>query len=72
MGLRALYFLLAGGLDRLRYLDAGLALVLMFIGGKMIGEHWVHIPVSISLGVVGGILLIALLASLLIPAKKKH
>jgi tellurite resistance protein TerC len=72
MGLRALYFLLAGVLDRLRYLDAGLALVLMFIGGKMIGERWLHIPVSVSLGVVGGILLIALLASLLIPAKKKR
>ncbi len=72
MGLRALYFLLAGVLDRLRYLDAGLALVLIFIGGKMIGERWVHIPVSVSLGVVGGILLIALLASLLIPAKKKR
>jgi len=72
MGLRALYFLLAGVLDRLHYLDAGLALVLMFIGGKMIGERWVHIPVSVSLGVVGGILLIALLASLLIPAKKKR
>jgi len=71
MGLRALYFLLAGVLDRLRYLDAGLALVLMIIGGKMIGERWVHIPVSVSLGVVGGILLIALLASLLVPAKKK-
>jgi len=71
MGLRALYFLLAGVLDRLRYLDAGLALVLMFIGGKMIGERWVHIKVSVSLGVVGGILLIALLASLLVPAKKK-
>lgn len=72
MGLRALYFLLAGVLDRLRYLDAGLALVLMFIGGKMIGDRWVHIPVSVSLGVVGGILLIALLVSLLIPAKKKR
>jgi len=72
MGLRALYFLLAGVLDRLRYLDAGLALVLMFIGGKMIGERWLHIPVSVSLGVVGGILLIALLASLLIPATKKR
>lgn len=72
MGLRALYFLLAGVLDRLRYLDAGLALVLIFIGGKMIGERWVHIPVHVSLGIVGGILLIALLASLLIPAKKKR
>ena len=71
LGLRALYFLLAGVLDRLHYLDAGLALVLMFIGGKMIGEGWLHIPVTVSLGVVGGILLIALLLSLLIPAKKK-
>jgi len=71
LGLRALYFLLAGVLDRLRYLDAGLALVLMFIGGKMISEQWLPIPVHISLGIVGGILLIALLASLLVPAKKK-
>jgi tellurite resistance protein TerC len=72
MGLRALYFLLAGVLDRLRYLDAGLALVLMFIGGQMIGERWVHIPVRVSLGVVGGILLVLLLAPLLIPVKKKR
>jgi len=71
LGLRALYFLLAGVLDRLRYLDAGLALVLMFIGGKMISEQWLPIPVHISLGIVGGILLIALLASLLVPAKQK-
>jgi tellurite resistance protein TerC len=71
LGLRALYFLLAGVLDRLRYLDEGLALVLVFIGGQMIGEPWLHIPVDISLMVVGGVLLIALVASLLIPAKKK-
>jgi hypothetical protein len=71
LGLRALYFLLAGVIDRLQYLDEGLALVLVFIGGKMIGEPWLHIPVSLSLGVVGGVLLIALLASVLVPAKKK-
>jgi len=71
LGLRALYFLLAGVIDRLRFLDEGLAIVLVFIGGKMIGERWVHIPVTVSLGVVGGVLLIALLASLLIPAKKQ-
>src|SRR5690348_8208125 len=71
LGLRALYFLLAGVIDRLRYLDEGLAIVLVFIGGKMIGERWVHIPVTVSLGVVAGVLLIALLASLLIPGKKK-
>ena len=71
LGLRALYFLLAGVIDRLRFLDEGLAVVLVFIGGKMIGEQWVHIPETVSLGVVGGVLLIALLASVLIPGKKK-
>jgi tellurite resistance protein TerC len=71
LGLRALYFLLAGVIDRLQYLDEGLALVLVFIGGKMIGEPWIHIPVGISLAAVGGVLLVALLASVLIPAKKK-
>src|SRR5713226_3151316 len=71
LGLRALYFLLAGVIDRLRFLDEGLAIVLVFIGGKMIGERWLHIPVAASLGVVGGVLLIALLASALIPPKKE-
>jgi len=71
LGLRALYFLLAGIIDRLRFLDEGLAVVLVFIGGKMIGERWLHIPVTVSLGVVGGVLLVALLASVLIPPKKQ-
>ncbi len=71
LGLRALYFLLAGVLGRLRYLDAGLGGVLTFVGTKMLAERWVHIPVQISLGVVGGILLIALAASLLFPGKPR-
>jgi len=71
LGLRALYFLLAGIIDRVRFLDEGLAVVLVFIGGKMIGEPRVRIPVDTSLLVVGGVLLVALLASVLIPAKKK-
>jgi tellurite resistance protein TerC len=71
LGLRALYFLLAGVIDRLRFLDEGLAFALVFIGAKMIGERWIHIPVGVSLGVVGGALLIALLASVLIPLKNK-
>jgi len=71
LGLRALYFLLAGVIDRLRFLDEGLAIVLIFIGGKMIGERWIHIPVIAALGVVGGVLLTALLASVLIPPKKQ-
>src|SRR5207237_5517769 len=71
LGLRALYFLLAGIIDRVRFLDEGLAVVLVFIGGKMIGEPRVRIPVDTSLLVVGGVLLVALLASVLIPARKK-
>jgi tellurite resistance protein TerC len=71
LGLRALYFLLAGVIDRLQYLDEGLAIVLVFIGGKMIGEPWLHIPDVVSLAIVGAVLLLALLASVLIPSKKK-
>jgi tellurite resistance protein TerC len=68
LGLRAMYFMLAGFLGRLRYLTAGLSFVLVFIGGKMVAEPWMQIPVHISLGVVAGILAIALAASLLSPA----
>ena len=71
LGLRALYFLLAGVIDRLQYLDEGLAIVLVFIGGKMIGEPWLHIPDVVSLSIVGAVLLLALLASVLIPPKKQ-
>ncbi|HMI51855.1 MAG TPA: TerC family protein [Candidatus Saccharimonadales bacterium] len=69
LGLRALFFLLAGVLDRLRFLDAGLAFVLLFIGGKMIAEPWIHVPVQVSLGIVAGMLATALVASLAFPAK---
>jgi TerC family integral membrane protein len=71
LGLRAMYFLLAGMLGRLRYLTAGLSFVLAFIGAKMIVEPWVHISVEISLAVVAGMLLVALAASLLASAKAK-
>ncbi len=71
LGLRSMYFLLAGVLGRLRYLTAGLSFVLAFIGAKMIVEPWVHISVEFSLAVVGGILLVALAASLLVKPKTK-
>jgi hypothetical protein len=57
--------MLAGALGRLRYLTVGLSFVLVFIGGKMFADPWVHVPTHISLVVVAGILLIALVASLL-------
>jgi tellurite resistance protein TerC len=72
LGLRALYFLLADVLEYFRYLGIGLALVLLFIGAKMVAEPWMHISIILSLCVVGGILLLAVLASLLAgPAKTK-
>jgi tellurite resistance protein TerC len=72
LGLRALYFLLAGVLDRLRYLDVGLSFVLVFIGAKMLAEPWLHISTQISLAVVAGVLLIALLASLFVQPRGKQ
>jgi len=69
LGLRAMYFLLAGVLSRLRFLTVGLSFVLTFIGAKMIAHKWVDIPEHISLLIVAGILLLALGASLLFPAK---
>jgi tellurite resistance protein TerC len=71
LGLRALYFLLADILDYFRYLGIGLALVLLFIGVKMVLDPWWHIPVKFSLAVVAGALLAAMLISLLAGPKKQ-
>jgi len=65
LGLRALYFLLADVLQFFRYLSIGLALVLVFIGGKMVAEPWFHFSTVLSLVVVGAILGLAMLVSLL-------
>src|SRR5246127_594265 len=73
LGLRALYFLLADVLDYFHYLSVGLALVLIFIGAKMMADPWIHISVVLSLSAVGGTLLLAMLISVLTgPAKKKE
>lgn len=70
MGLRALYFLLAGMADRFHYLKYGLAVVLVFIGGKMLAAQWYHLPVQASLGIVGAILLVSIALSLARPARR--
>ncbi|HEY1468013.1 MAG TPA: TerC family protein [Candidatus Acidoferrum sp.] len=70
LGLRALYFLLADMLGYFRYLGIGLALVLMFIGAKMLAEPWWHVSVGLSLGIVAAILLVTILISLLAGPKK--
>lgn len=63
LGLRAFYFLLAGILPYFRYLSIGLSIVLIFIGAKMMAANWLHIPTSLSLGVVAGVLAAAVIAS---------
>jgi len=68
LGLRALYFLLAGLMHKFRYLSYGLGLVLMFIGVKMVIHDWFEIPNLLSLGVVLAILLVSVLVSLARPA----
>jgi tellurite resistance protein TerC len=52
LGLRSLYFVLAGAAERFRYVQPGLALVLVFVGAKMAVSDWIKIPVLLSLGVI--------------------
>ena len=72
LGLRALYFLLAGLLDKLIYLSLGLSVILMFIGVKLImtylHEIWYEvpkIPIAVSLSVIGLVLVVSTVASLI-------
>lgn len=65
LGLRSLYFALAGIMDLFYYLSRGLAVILTFVGLKMLLMDYVHISIGIALGVVGIVLLIAIIASIL-------
>ncbi len=56
LGLRSLYFLLSGMVEKWRYLGHGLAVILIFIGLKMLAEPWIHVPIGVSLGVIASIL----------------
>ena len=66
LGLRSLYFLLAGVVDKFVYLKPALAIILSFIGAKMLLADVYHIPTAVSLGVVGLVLLAAIGLSLLV------
>jgi tellurite resistance protein TerC len=72
LGLRALYFLLAGMAEKFHLLAYGLALVLMFIGMKMLIIDFYKIPVGVSLGVVAALITAAMAFSLVIKPKEKH
>jgi tellurite resistance protein TerC len=64
LGLRSLYFLLAGATAKLRHLHVGLAAILIFVGAKMLVGRFVEIPTILSLGVVCGVLVVTVFASL--------
>jgi tellurite resistance protein TerC len=65
LGLRALYFLLAGLMHKFRYLSYGLGLVLIFVGAKMLVHDWFEVSIEVSLAIVLGLLAIAIAVSLL-------
>lgn len=65
LGLRSLYFALAGLLDRFRYLHYGLGALLAFVAFKMLAAHWVELPITLSLAIIAAIVVICIVASLL-------
>ncbi len=64
LGLRALYFALAGMKDRFRYLNIGLGVILAFVGIKMLIVEWYHVPIPVSLSVIFVTLTVSIFASL--------
>jgi tellurite resistance protein TerC len=70
LGLRALYFALAGVMQLFHYLHYGLSAILIFVGAKMLLVDVYKLPVAVALGVIAGILLIAVIASLMRPPQR--
>ena len=68
LGLRSLYFLLAGVINKFVYLKLGLSFVLIFVGAKMLLIDLYKVPILASLGIIAGILTLSVVASLLKPA----
>jgi len=69
LGLRSLYFALAGMIEVFHLLHYGLSVILIFIGVKMLASHFVKIPIGVALGGVAGVLLISIVLSLIFPKK---
>src|ERR1700720_597209 len=70
LGLRPLYFALAGMMEMFRYLHYGLSLVLMFVGAKMLASHYLEIPTPVALAAVASVLAISVIASMANPRKE--
>jgi tellurite resistance protein TerC len=72
LGLRSMYFLLAGGIERFHYLKLGLSVVLTFVGVKMLITYFhIEVPIGASLGIVAGVLATSVVASLVFPQAEK-
>lgn len=71
LGLRSMYFALAGMMEYFHYLHYGLSVVLIFVGAKMLASHYYQIPTAVALAVVAVVLLIAVLASVVHPKKSE-
>ncbi len=69
LGLRSMYFALAGMMEMFRYLHYGLSLVLVFVGAKMLLSHYLEIPTPVALAAVAGVLAISVIASVANPKK---
>src|SRR5579885_3094629 len=69
LGLRSLFFVLAGMIEIFHYLHYGLAVVLMFIGVKMLVSDYYQISTELAIGVVAGVLFLSILASVLVPKR---
>ncbi|MBX9850598.1 MAG: TerC family protein [Cytophagaceae bacterium] len=72
MGLRSLYFALSGVIGKFRFLNAGLSVILVFIGVKMFLHDIYHIPTSVSLIVIATTLTLTIISSFLFPEQKKE
>jgi tellurite resistance protein TerC len=72
LGLRSMFFVLAGMMELFHYLHYGLSVVLIFIGAKMLTADYYQIPTGVALGTVGGVLFVSVLASLLHPRRQEH
>lgn len=70
LGLRSMYFALAGMLDRFRYLHYGLSVVLILVGLKMMGSHYVTVPTEWTLAIVLMVLGASVAASLVLPQRR--
>jgi TerC family integral membrane protein len=71
LGLRSMYFAVAGMMELFEYLHYGLSLVLVLIGAKMLLSHYYTVPTAVALGTVAGVIAISVVASLVWPRKKK-